>query len=88
MLAHNIEFSSAAASTRSIWNSELHLPIQTALKATTATICYSSYDKLSCRADPDIILRSKPTSWPYAVNSSAMLGCVDSTSKCNTVAKK
>ena len=39
MERHNIEFSSAAASTRLNWNSELNLPIQTAFKATTATIC-------------------------------------------------
>jgi hypothetical protein len=35
-----MELSCAAALARTAWNLELHAPIQTAFKATTAAICY------------------------------------------------
>jgi len=47
----NIEFSCAAASTCTEWNSELLLLTQAAFKATTATICY-----VTCLAKPMIAL--------------------------------
>jgi hypothetical protein len=39
-VSYNIELTSAAASTRSAWNLDLHAPIQTKSKATGSTICY------------------------------------------------
>ena len=52
---HNIEFSSAAASTDAAWNCELHLPIKTALKATTATTCYAHPEFRRKATVPEIV---------------------------------
>jgi hypothetical protein len=38
---HNMEFSSAAESTRTYWNCQTASTVQTDSKATTATICYA-----------------------------------------------